>query len=268
MKPVAKLSKRFCRQLKGIFTDIDDTLSTHGKIPATSYAALWKAHKAGLRVIPITGRPAGWVDHIVRMWPVDAVVGENGAFYDYLDRNFGRDGKAVRRYLQDEETRRKNETKLFGVFERLRQELPHLQLASDQKYRAIDIAVDFCEDVARLPDREIDTIVQAFRQAGAQAKVSSIHVNAWFGTHNKFSTCELLLREMYNEPFSEVGDKYIYFGDSPNDEPMFAAFPTSVGVANVNDFAPSMQSLPTHVTQKKGGEGFAEAIHHILQARK
>ncbi|HEY8278409.1 MAG TPA: HAD-IIB family hydrolase [Bdellovibrionota bacterium] len=265
--PLEKLSKKACRQLKGIFSDIDDTLTHHGKLTEDSYSALWKLKKAGLRMIPITGRPAGWVDHLARMWPVDAVIGENGAFYYYLDPKKGRDGKLMQRFVQEKSVREANRKKLWDVLNELRQEMPDLEVASDQGYREIDLAVDFCEDVERLSDREINMIVAGFEKAGAQAKISSIHVNAWFGAHDKFSCCKLLLKELYNEDFDKERERYFYFGDSPNDEPLFREFSHTVGVANVKEFLPRMKSHPTYITKKEGGHGFAEAVKWILKQR-
>lgn len=266
-KPLAKLSPKVCRQIKGIFCDIDDTLTNHGKLPADSYQALWKLQKAGLRVVPITGRPAGWVDHLARMWPVDAVIGENGAFYFSLDPTQGRDGKLVQHFVQSKEVRAQNRTKLWQVFERLKKDLPHLQVASDQGYREIDLAIDFCEDVARLPESQIDQIVKAFTDAGAQAKISSIHVNAWFGAHDKYSCCKLLLKNLFREEFEREKDNYLYFGDSPNDEPLFREFTHTIGVANVAEFLPRMKHHPSFITKKPGGHGFAEAAKWILSHR-
>jgi HAD superfamily hydrolase (TIGR01484 family) len=266
--PLARLSKEICRGLKGVFCDIDDTLTLHGKLPADSYKALWDLQKAGLRVVPITGRPAGWVDHLARMWPVNAVIGENGAFYFTLDPSQGRDGKLVQRFVQEKSVREANRAKLWKVFKDLRIKMPGLQVASDQGYREIDLAVDFCEDVPRLPDEEIDAIVRAFREAGAQAKISSIHVNAWFGSHDKYSCCRLLLKELFREEFDKEREHYLYFGDSPNDEPLFREFPYTVGVANVRDFLPRMQHPPRFITEKAGGHGFAEAVKWILAQRK
>lgn len=267
--PIASLSKKSCRKLKGIFTDIDDTLSLHGKIPAAAYRALWDAKAAGLRVIPVTGRPAGWVDHIARMWPVDAVVGENGAFYFHIDESIGRDGKLMQRFLQPVEDRKKNWLRLEELYRSLKKKLPRLELASDQQYRAIDIALDFCEDISpRFTDAEIQEMVRHYQSAGANAKVSSIHVNAWFGNFDKFSTCKLMLKELFDENLENEGENYIYFGDSPNDEPFFEQFPLTVGVANVREFLPQMKSPPRFITRKSGGDGFAEAVRHILAARK
>lgn len=265
--PLEKLSKKVCRSLRGVFSDIDDTLTCHGKLTEDAFTAMGKLRRAGLRMIPITGRPAGWVDHLARMWPVDAVIGENGAFYFYLDPKQGRDGKLVQRFVQPKDVREANMKKLWGVFENLRKEMPGLEVASDQGYRAIDLAVDFCEDVPRLSESDINRIVDAFTRAGAQAKISSIHVNAWFGAHDKYSCCGLLLNELYGEDITRVHSQYLYFGDSPNDEPLFAKFENTVGVANVREFLPRMKNGPTFITKKDGGHGFAEAVRWVLKQR-
>jgi len=265
--PLEKLSKKVCRSIKGIFSDIDDTLTHQGKLTEDAYSALWKLRRAGLRMIPVTGRPAGWVDHLARMWPVDAVIGENGAFYYHLDPTQGRDGKLVQRFVQEKSVREANLKKLWDVFFQLKKSMPSLEVASDQGYRAIDLAVDFCEDVPRLPPAEIDAIVKAFEDAGAQSKISSIHVNSWFGSHDKYSCCRLLLKELYGENFDEERGNYLYFGDSPNDEPLFREFTYTVGVANVREFLPRMKHGPTYITKKDGGHGFAEAVRWILKQR-
>ena len=81
MKPLAEMPIEARGRIRGVLTDLDGTLTTHGRLFAAAYTALERLRAAGLLVIPVTGRPAGWCDHIARMWPVDAVVGENGAFY-------------------------------------------------------------------------------------------------------------------------------------------------------------------------------------------
>ncbi|MCO5144377.1 MAG: HAD-IIB family hydrolase [Oligoflexia bacterium] len=263
-----QLSKDFCKNLKVIFSDIDDTISLEGKIPLEAYESLWSLKKAGIRMIPITGRPAGWVDHIARMWPVDAVIGENGAFYFYLNHKLGRDGKLEQVFIQTKNEREKNFEKLYAIFQNLRKKYPDLQLASDQNYRKIDIAIDFCEDVSpALPNETIHEIVHAFTAEGAQAKISSIHVNAWFGSHDKFTCCKKLLTELYQEDFDKNKNNYLYFGDSPNDEPLFREFPQTIGVKNVENFLPLMKYHPTFITTKLGGLGFAEAVDYILKNR-
>ena len=265
--PLEKLNKKNCRAIKGVFCDIDDTLTLHGKLPAAAYKALWDLQKAGLKVVPITGRPAGWVDHLARMWPVDAVIGENGAFYFHLDPTQGRDGKLMQRFVQEKALREANRKKLWDIFRKLQKEMPGLEVASDQGFREIDLAVDFCEDVPRRSEAEVDRIVEAFVREGAQAKISSIHVNAWFGAHDKYSCCRLLLKELYGEDFDQEREAYIYFGDSPNDEPLFKEFTHTVGVANVKAFLPRMKHPPRYITKKEGGLGFAEAAKWILSQR-
>jgi HAD superfamily hydrolase (TIGR01484 family) len=249
-----------------VFTDIDDTLTTEGKLTAQAYAALEALHAAGLRVIPVTGRPAGWCDHIARMWPVDGVIGENGAFYLWHDRN---SGKLSTRHLYDENTRAANAARMAEVRQRVLREVPGCGIASDQFCRLYDLAIDFCEDVPALDDAAINRIVELMEAAGMTAKVSSIHVNGWFGEYDKLSMASLMMAERYgidlNDPAQRA--RCVYAGDSPNDAPMFAYFPLSVGVANVRNFAGRLAHAPQFVTQAGHGAGFAELARHLLQNR-
>ena len=265
--PLLALDKSTCQRLRIIFTDIDDTVSLEGKIPWEAYRALWEAKEVGMRVIPVTGRSAGWVDHITRMWPVDAVVGENGAFYFYLDTNKGRDAVLVRRFLQEESVRKENQRKLFQCFKELQRKIPHLQLANDQCYREIDLAVDFCEACETLSEKEIVLVQESFEAQGAQSKLSSIHINSWFGDHNKYECCKIMLQELFKEDLETIKESCVYLGDSPNDEPFFKEFSNSIGVANIRSFLNKMDHKPQFITEKAGGIGFAEAITHILSHR-
>jgi HAD superfamily hydrolase (TIGR01484 family) len=234
--------------LKGVFVDIDDTLTTDGKLLATAYTALEQLQRAGVKVIPITGRPAGWCDHIGRMWPVDAVVGENGAFYFFYDAAAR---KLRQRFMADAETRADNALRLASVSARILAAVPGCAPASDQFCRAADIAIDFCEDVPPLPRASIDRIVALMVESGMTAKVSSIHVNGWFGKYDKLTMARLLMRERYGIDLDSVRNDYVFVGDSPNDEPMFRYFPTSVGVANVLDFADDLTHAPAFVTRER-----------------
>jgi len=261
-RPISELSPQEVMPLKGVFCDIDDTLTWEGRLIPEAFAALARLKECGLRVIPITGRPAGWVDHIARMWPVDGVVGENGGLWFFMS-----DGKLQRRFLQSEETRCLNRTRLDKAAKRILDGVPGTALASDQPYRELDLAVDFCEDVPALPDAAIDKIVDGFEAVGATCKVSSIHVNGWFGDFDKAEGCRRFLKECFDEELSENLDRYAFFGDSANDEPLFATFGLSIGVANVREFLPRMQTAPQYITQKNGGHGFAEGIDRILSLR-
>jgi HAD superfamily hydrolase (TIGR01484 family) len=238
-------------------------LTWHGKLVPEAFVAMARAQAAGLRVVPITGRPGGWVDHLARMWPVDGVIGENGGLWFYIDH-----GRMVRGYLQSPEVRRQNRVRLEALADTVLARFPGTALASDQHYRDLDVAVDFCEDVPRLPEDTVWAIAEAFRAGGATSKVSSIHVNAWFGDFDKLVGCRRFLRERFDEDLDDVIADYAYFGDSANDEPMFEAFPLSVGVANVAAFLPRMRHHPSYLCEGNGGHGFAEALDHILAHRR
>lgn len=262
-QPLEGLAPEQARRLVGVFCDIDDTLTWEGRLVPAAFAALHQLQEAGLRVVPITGRPGGWVDHIARMWPVDGVVGENGGLWYYM-----RDGRLNRRFVQPPEERAANRARLEGVARRVLAEVPGAALASDQPYRELDLAVDFCEDVPALGDADIDRIVAAFEAEGARCKVSSIHVNGWFGSFDKLEGCRRLLHELWGEDLTDSRDRWAFFGDSQNDEPMFGFFPLSVGVANVRRFLPRMTRWPTWVTRSPGGHGFAEGAALLLERRR
>ena len=264
MQPLASMTLAVRAAMRGVLADIDDTLSTGGRITAESYAAMENLRAAGLLVIPITGRPAGWCDHIARMWPVDAVVGENGALYMLHDQGTGRLRK---RYAATETERAANRRRLAAVAETILREVPGAALASDQPYRESDLAIDFCEDVPRLPDDAIDRIIALMRAAGMTAKMSSIHVNGWFGAYDKLAMTRTLLRDEFDIDVDAERDRFVFVGDSPNDAPMFGHFPYSVGVANVRAFGGRIATLPGYVTERESGAGFAELAAHLLAAR-
>jgi len=250
-----------CANVRGVLTDIDDTLTTDGRLTAEAYAALQRLHDAGLLVIPITGRPAGWCDHIARMWPVAGVVGENGALWMRHDHAHRR---LERRFVVDEATMAANRARLAAIGERILREVPGCALASDQAYRVADLAIDFCEDVAPLERTDVDRIVALMEEEGMTAKVSSIHVNGWFGRYDKLSMTRTLLRDAFAIDLDAGKDAFVFAGDSPNDAPMFAFFPRSVGVANVRAQIDRIATPPAFVTDAAGGAGFAELARHLL----
>jgi HAD superfamily hydrolase (TIGR01484 family) len=258
MQPLAALPRDGVR---GVLTDIDDTLTTRGRLPARAYHAMQRLHDAGLLVIPITGRPAGWCDHIARMWPVAGVVGENGALWM---RHDDARRKLVRRFAVDEATSAHNRARLAVIGERILREVPGCALASDQHYRVADLAIDFCEDVPALPASAVDRIVALMQAEGLTAKISSIHVNGWFGDYDKLSMTRLFLREAFAIDLDADKERFVFAGDSPNDAPMFAYFPRSVGVANVREHLDRIATPPAYVTAAAGGEGFAQLAEHLL----
>lgn len=264
MRPLAELPHAALVGMRGVLFDIDDTLTTEGKLTADAYAALEDLQRAGLIAMPITGRPAGWCDHIARMWPVDGVVGENGAFYFTYDHAAK---KLKQRFVADAAERARCKAELRAIGESILRAVPGAAWASDQDYREADIAIDFCEDVPALARAEVERIAALMQQAGLAAKISSIHVNGWFGGYDKLSTTRLALQELFGIDLERDKERFVFVGDSPNDAPMFAYFPYSVGVANVRDLIDWVPTPPAYVTQERCGDGFAEIAALVTSLR-
>jgi len=264
MKPLADCPKATLAAIRGVLTDIDETVSTESHLTAQAYGALAALKAAGLLVIPVTGRPAGWCDMIARFWPVDAVVGENGAFWMWHD---DKARKLRPRFIQSEAERADGRRRLQSVRADVLREVPGAGIASDQPYRLADLAIDFCEDVAPLSRAEVDRIVAIFERHGATAKISSIHVNGWFGRYDKLTTSKAMMAELFGIDLDREADRYVFSGDSPNDSPMFGFFPNGVGVANVREFAEAMPHLPRWITTARSGSGFVELAEALIAAR-
>jgi HAD superfamily hydrolase (TIGR01484 family) len=252
----------FDQNLDFLLTDIDDTLTDEGHLRAPAYQALWQLHEAGVQVVPVTGRPAGWCEMIARQWPVAGVIGENGAFYFRL-----KNSSMFRHYFYDVEIGKKNHQRLEKIREEVLSTIPGSAVASDQFCRLFDLAIDFCEDVPALSPAAVQKIVAVFQKHGAQAKVSSIHVNGWFGDYDKKTMAfEFLKREVQLSPaqaLTVVG----FAGDSPNDEPMFQAFPHSFAVANIKRFWDQLRHQPRYVADSAGGQGFTQIAQRICEIR-
>lgn len=264
LQPLAEFPLAARRSAHGVLCDIDDTLTTGGRLTAAAYAAMERLQHAGLCVVPVTGRPAGWCDHIARMWPVDAVVGENGAFYFRYDR--GR--RAMQRhFVDDAATRARHRERLAKVGADIVKAVPGAAIVADQLYRETDLGIDYCEDVARLPQNAVDKIVALMRERGLTAKVSSIHVNGWFGDYDKLAMTKIMMRECFGVELDNEREAWVFVGDSPNDAPMFAYFPHSIGVANIEAFGDRLTAAPAYVTDDASGAGFCEVADCLLAAR-
>lgn len=259
MKPLASLPDETRKSIRVLCTDIDDTLTTDGKLTAAAYSALERAHAGGLTVVTVTGRPAGWADHIARMWPVDGVVAENGALYM---RYTG--GKMIRHSVHEDTSATR--ARLDAVAKDILAQVPGAALASDQPYREFDLAIDFCEDVEPLSRADIARIVEIFEDHGATTKVSSIHVNGWFGEYDKLGMLRRLLADQLDVDLDDASDRahVLYVGDSPNDQPMFRFFENSVGVSNVKNFKDLLEDPPAYVTEAPAGAGFVELVDLLL----
>ncbi len=265
MKPLSEFSIEARRNIRGVLTDIDDTMTTDGKLTAHAYGACERLHDAGFLVIPITGRPAGWCDHFARMWPVDGIVGENGAFYFRYEAG---SKKMTKRFLVSGALRDENRKRLERLRDEILKKVPGTAVASDQLYREADLAIDFCEDVPALGCEAISRIVAIMTAAGATAKVSSIHVNGWFGDYDKMSMTRIMMTECFGVDIEAEKERFVFIGDSPNDVPMFGFFPHSVGNANVRNFEGVLEAEPTYVTKRGSGAGFAEMADFLIAARR
>ncbi len=265
MRPLADMPDAVAAQIAVVFADIDDTITHEGRLPGRAYQALEDLKHAGLAVAPITGRPAGWCDMIARFWPVDGVVGENGAFYfsyDHAKRTMRRS------FTANEAERSANRERLKAVRDRILGEVPGAAVAGDQLYREADLAIDVCEDVPALDAAAVDHICRLFAEAGAAFKVSSIHVNGWFGSYDKLATSRRFAADILGISLDREKDRIVFVGDSPNDAPMFGFFPHACGVANVLDFKGRMDAEPAYTTIARGGYGFLEVAERILSAQR
>ncbi|GAB6091642.1 HAD family hydrolase [Spirochaeta dissipatitropha] len=263
MKPISEISAETLSSVRYVLTDIDDTLTDGGKLTDLAYTSLWQLQRHGIGVIAVTGRPAGWCDAIARQWPVDAVVGENGAFV-FAEKK----GKLERMYHPNAADPDTAQERLQGLWEMVHEKVPFARISKDQFSRMFDLAIDFAEETPHLSRQDVKEIHACCLEYGATAKISSIHVNAWFGDYSKLGMSERYLRENYNVDLYAPADGVAYLGDSPNDCPMFEAVPLSIGVANVMDFLKELDPPPRYVTESRGGAGFAEFTQAVLLARQ
>lgn len=260
-RPLAELPAARLAQIVGVMTDIDDTLTHNGAIEPEALAALHALARAGLPVIAITGRPLGWSQPFARQWPVMAIVAENGAVA------LIRSGDGLHtEFAQDEATRAHNGQRLQAAAARVLREVPGATLAQDSAGRVTDIAVDHSEFV-HLPAEKIAQVVAVMQAEGMNATVSSIHINGWYGAHTKWSAAQWMLRRLFARELDTEIERWVYVGDSTNDQLMFEHFPLAVGVANLLDFAAQLHTWPAYITRGKRGVGFAEVAGAILAAR-
>jgi HAD superfamily hydrolase (TIGR01484 family) len=268
------------QQIIGVFTDIDDTLTTEGAITPDALAALGALKSAGLTVIPITGRPVGWstpfalgnAAHGMAPWPVDAIVAENGSTALLSNKNGLKSTLILNSllskiYQQDALTRANNFVRMQQVAAQILREVPGTNLSQDSDGRETDIAIDHSEFTHLNPD-QIAQVVHIMRRGGMNATVSSIHVNGWFGDHNKWTGACWIVKTLLGRDLKAEIDRWAYVGDSTNDQLMFEAFPHSVGVANIRRFEAQLTHLPRYISPSERGAGFTEVAQVILQAHQ
>lgn len=254
-------------ELDGVLTDIDDTLTTGGKLTPQAFNALQQLRDSGLKVVPITGGPASLALHAARLWPVDAAIGESGAVAYWMST--GADG---RRHLKtefwhDAPTRQAQAAQRQAVAQAVLQAVPGAALATDQCFRLCDLAIDYCEDIPPLSDEDVASIKRILHAASFTVRQSSIHLNAWPGSYDKLPMAKRCLQTLWGVDLEHSKQRWLYVGDAPNDEAMFGFFPRTVGVANIRKHLPAMQHHPSHITEGEAGTGFAELAALLCEAR-
>jgi HAD superfamily hydrolase (TIGR01484 family) len=271
MYPLKTWPLQAIQRVTGVFTDIDDTLTTDGAITPDALAALHALKAAGFAVIAITGRPVGWSEPFAVRWPVDAIVAENGAV---LLQNMNKKGVhaskdggqlLLKKYQQNAVTRSNNFARMRQVAQRVLSEVPGALLAQDSPGRETDMAVDHSE-FTTLPLENIVQAVAIMQAEGMHATISSIHINGWFGDHNKLEGARWAVRTLFGRELDTELGAWVYVGDSTNDQLMFKTFANSVGVANIARFLPTLTDKPSYVTEGSRGAGFAEVAAALLSA--
>jgi HAD superfamily hydrolase (TIGR01484 family) len=243
----------------GVFTDIDDTLTTDGAITPDALQALADLKAAGLHVVPITGRPVGWSEPFAVSWPVDAIVAENGAVGLQHTTAHG----LRKHYQQDTATRSINFARMQQVLAQIERTVPGAARSQDSAGRETDIAIDHSE-FTQLSQTAIDEVVRLMQTEGMTATVSSIHINGWFGQHSKLSGARWIVRELWGRELDAEIDRWVYVGDSTNDQVRFAHFAHSIGVANIRRFEAQLSHPPRYITPGERGAGFAQVVQHLL----
>jgi hypothetical protein len=264
MQPLARIPDALLAGARGVLADLDETITTRGRLEVGAFAALARLHAAGLWVLVVTGRSAGWCDHLARTWPLDAVVAENGGLW-FACRN----GRVVKHYVATEAERAAQRARLQAALRNVLAAVPGARTAADQPYRETDIAIDWNEDVPRLADAEVERALAILRDAGARTTRSNVHLHGSFGEHDKLTTTAAALRSRFGVELERVRDELLFVGDSQNDAPMFRFFTrTSVGVANVRDCIARLDTPPAYVTEAERGDGFIELADRLLAARR
>ena len=252
MKSLYSMSGKNAKKVKALLFDLDGTFVSDDKLGSKTYESLENLRNSGTKTIAVTGRPAGWCDLMARWWPIDAVVGENGAFYYRKVNN-----KILRETYHPSDSYFNYQEKLRSLFDKLLKKYDYLKLASDQSFRHWDLAIDISEETSIPMEIAID-IVDICHNNGARAAISNVHVNIWFGDYNKETMSLKVLDNL-----GIMKDSCVYIGDSPNDSPMFDCFPLSVGVKSVENYKDLMDNLPEYITDGDGSIGFIELVKFI-----
>lgn len=261
MAPLSSLSPERVRSLAGLLFDLDDTVLTEGVLTQAAYDALWALHQGGLRLVAVTGRPCGWGEVLVRQWPIDGAVTENGAVHVLRDRS----GVLVREACPPEE-RAERRARLGDLVARVAEVVPEAKLTDDVTMRRSDVTWDIGEK-ERLPPDRVQSIADQILRAGARTSRSSVHIHATFDVDDKASGAVGFLALAFGEDAGRALHRYAFIGDSGNDAPCFSAFQMTFGVANVTSALSRLAVPPRFVAGLPMGAGFAEVARALLALR-
>jgi HAD superfamily hydrolase (TIGR01484 family) len=278
MFPLSQWPVEACRNIIGVFTDIDDTLTTHGAISADALQALVDLKAAGLHIIPITGRPVGWGESFAKTWPVDALVAENGGVA-WLAEKDSKNSKEIgtqpayllprvlsKVYQNTALIRSENSERMAQIAALVTSQIADVDVSKDSAGRETDLAFDYNE-FANLSPETVQQVVELLQSQGMETTVSSIHIHGCFGQFDKWTGAQWIVRELFKRELADELDKWVFVGDSGNDQAMFKHFVHSVGVANIRHFEAQLTHLPRYITASERGAGFAEAAMAILRAK-
>lgn len=258
------LSRMPAGDVDGLLTDIDDTLTRDGRLAASTFHALERLHRAGIRIVPVTGRSAGWAHMILKTWPVDAVVAESGGLYLARDPANGR----LREVMHDDPAAvARDRAGVLAIAEEILASNVGFAPASDHPYRRVDVAIDWCEEIDPVPPAALAAAIARFHRAGYQARASSVHVNAWSGSFDKAPMALRCLREVWSIDEDQARARWVFIGDAPNDASMYEALPRSVGVANIGPMLDRLPVPPAYLTPASHGAGFEQLAEHLLRGR-
>ena len=285
MLPLSQWPLEARRNIIGVFTDIDDTLTTHGRITPDALQALADLKAAGLHVIPITGRPVGWAEPLAARLPVDAIVVENGAVaLKMVDSaagtaDFAQNTPQIdiqpayllpkvlsKLYRQDAAARADNLARMAHIAQQVLAQVPTAVLSRDHAGRETDLAFDY-KEFEDLSPETVQAILAVLKQAGMQTTVSSIHIHGCFGHFDKWTGAQWIVQQLFQRDLASEIDQWVFVGDSGNDQAMFQHFKYSVGVANIRRFESQLTHLPTYITPSERGAGFAEVAKALRHSK-
>lgn len=263
MKPLAHWPREQRSRIRGVLTDIDDTLTEQGRLTPEVLAALARLRNAGIKLIAVTGRPTYWALPLLRLCSLDAVIAENGASAFWLNEK----GIQQSLFYADASTRHEHRRALDAFALQLQRRFAHIAVADDAPQRVGDLAFDIGENIAPLPVQQVEEVLAFIRAHGFHATASSIHAHASVELFSKQKMSERVLAQVIGVDDASARQTYVFVGDSGNDAPMFAHYPYSVGVANVAHHLPRLPTPPAYMAQRGFGAGFVEVADAILESK-